>query len=500
MNKARKPVNIKPPGNKRLVTLMVAGLLVAAAVTAAWMSLTMIEQARWDSVLARLPAIPNWSGSPEVFHDAADTLERGLRSGPLGPGIGSLGNLYLANYCYDEAAKCYEITMEFDPSSGKWPYLLAYVRSMKGETGSCADLLDKAVELAPDYSPALLRRADEHYKIRDPQAASADYRRVLGMKSSDAYAHFGLARIASDEGKWEEAKAHLDKALAADPLFGNAHRLMASVHGHFGRAAEQEKALKTAEACGRFVPPPDPWVDELESMCYHVEKLLAKAFAADKTRKLDVARTLCERVVAIAPESFDATFRLANVLQALGDRARAETLFRKALTLRAKDESRYPVIHNNLGEILFRQGRLEEAAAEFEEAVKLEPDIEAAHLNLGCVLTNLGRPAEAAEHCQRVLALNPESDGAHFNLALALLKTGKPDEAKTHYLEALRINPRLYRAHYQLGVYFQTSGNAEQAATHFQQALAGAEAAGDQAMVQILRRPVRAPGPQGPRP
>lgn len=487
MSKARKTRNTPPARKKRLVPVIIAVLLVAAAALAGWVSLTLIDQARRDSILSRIPARPDWSSSPEALRTAADELERGLQYGPLGPGIGRLGGFYLANYCYGEAAKCYEIAMELEPSNGQWPYLLAYVHGMMGSTGAMGELLDKAIELAPRYAPALLRRADEHYKAGDRQAASADYQRVLRIKSTDPYAHFGLARIAVDDGRWDEAKTHLDKAIEADRAFGNAHRLMASVHGHFGRAAEQAKELQVAEACGRFFPAPDLWVDETESMCYQVEKLLTKGYIAEKPRKFDEAKSIYERVVAVAPDRFDGVFRLATVLQALDQRAPAETLFRKALTLKSEDESRYPVIHSNLGEILFRQGRLDEAKSELEQAIKLNPDLDAAHLNLGSVLLKLGRFSQAAEHCRRAQELNPKSDGAHFNLAIALLQNNQADEAKDHFLEALRINPRLYTAHYQLGVYFQKAGNAEQATAHFRQALAGAEAAGDRALAQRIR-------------
>ncbi len=300
---------------KRTVALVFRGaLFLGAAVLVAWMSYGMILQMRREALLERLPARPDLSGSPEALRIKADEVQAALDRGPLGAGVGRLGNLYLANFFYDEAAQCYVLSMEIEPRTAQWPYLLAYVRAMKGETESTLELLNRAIALAPSYMPALLRRADERYKGSRPDEAAEDYREVLKTKPKDPYAHFGLARIAVDKAQWEEAQSHLEQTIAADPAFGNAHRLMASVHAHHGRSAEQEQALKVAEACGRFFPAPDPWVDELESLCYHVEKLLAKGYMAERTRKFEIARNLYERVTAIAPDRFEGVFRLGTVL------------------------------------------------------------------------------------------------------------------------------------------------------------------------------------------
>jgi Flp pilus assembly protein TadD len=52
--------------------------------------------------------------------------------------------------------------------------------------------------------------------------------------------------------------------------------------------------------------------------------------------------------------------------------------------------------HLNLGNTLFRQGRLEEAVAEYREALRIDPDYAGAHYNLGQALSRLGRESEAA--------------------------------------------------------------------------------------------------------
>ncbi len=51
--------------------------------------------------------------------------------------------------------------------------------------------------------------------------------------------------------------------------------------------------------------------------------------------------------------------------------------------------------HNNLGNALKAHGKLEEAVAEYREAVRIKPDYVEPHYNLGLVLNAQGKPEEA---------------------------------------------------------------------------------------------------------
>jgi tetratricopeptide (TPR) repeat protein len=48
----------------------------------------------------------------------------------------------------------------------------------------------------------------------------------------------------------------------------------------------------------------------------------------------------------------------------------------------------------------------------------------------------LNHPAEAADQFTEALRLNPNAPGAHYHLALALVRLGKPQEALPHAQKA----------------------------------------------------------------
>ncbi len=468
----KKRRNVEPvkPARRRLSSRWL--ILAIAAAAAFWYSSALVGHARGEIVLARLPKTPDVASQTPALARIVGETESALRAAPSGPGAGRLGQLYQANDYYDEAATCYELAKELDPKNPQWPYLLAYVLLMKGETGTVIeDLLRQTLELDPRYEPALLRSAENDCLMGNTEEALKDYRRRLELKPNDPYALLGIARIAVDRGQWEEAERCLKDALKADPGFGAAHRVSASVHGHFGRTEEQQQSLERATAAGRFLPAPDPWVDAVEEQCYKTDNLLVQAFAASKIAKTKKAQAIYERIISIEPNDAEAYWRLGTILLAQRQAARAEELFRKALELGVEDETRYPVIRNNLGQALVAQRRLGDAASEFQRALELDPDFELAHTNLGSVLVQQGHPEEAIKHCEKAVSLNPSSDGAQYNWGIALLKLGDAQAAAAHFSAATRLNPRLAAAHYQLGVFFERSGDHEQAVQCFRRAL-----------------------------
>jgi len=75
-----------------------------------------------------------------------------------------------------------------------------------------------------------------------------------------------------------------------------------------------------------------------------------------------------------------------------------------------------PVAHNTLGTVLQALGRWVEARAEYDRTVALHPGAAYALNNL-CSLDLLeGEPARAARTCQQALALQPSLDAARQNL------------------------------------------------------------------------------------
>jgi tetratricopeptide (TPR) repeat protein len=102
-----------------------------------------------------------------------------------------------------------------------------------------------------------------------------------------------------------------------------------------------------------------------------------------------------------------------------------------------------PDLHSGLTIILARQGKIDEALAHTREALRLDPRNVAARVNLGNLLAIKGDTAGAIAAYEQALRLDPGSADAHGNLGVVLAGRGRAAEAEAHLLDALRLNPNM---------------------------------------------------------
>lgn len=117
-----------------------------------------------------------------------------------------------------------------------------------------------------------------------------------------------------------------------------------------------------------------------------------------------------------------------------GDSVLAEHLFRQATDL----EPHMAAALTNLGNLVYRQGELEEARRLYERALEHDPMQPEARYNLGNLLEDLGETELAIAELRRVCATAPEFTDAHYNLGLMLAQVGGTAQARQHlerYLE-----------------------------------------------------------------
>lgn len=127
--------------------------------------------------------------------------------------------------------------------------------------------------------------------------------------------------------------------------------------------------------------------------------------------------------------------------------------------------------HNNLGNLLREDGRLEEAVVHLEAALRIRPDLTKVHNNVANCYRDLKRPAEAVAHYRRALELDPEYAEAHNNLGRVLRELGRADEAVRHHLAALRVDPEHVDARNNLGMALRDLGRMHDALEQFQRAI-----------------------------
>jgi len=129
--------------------------------------------------------------------------------------------------------------------------------------------------------------------------------------------------------------------------------------------------------------------------------------------------------------------------------------------------------HFNLGNLLLGiPGRLPDAIAEYQAALRIKPDFAQVHSVLGMALATIpGRLPEAISHYEAALKINPGLVEAHFNLGNAWLQQGRWSDACEQYEETLKLKPDHVDGHVNLGITLAGMGRLNEAVAQFETAL-----------------------------
>lgn len=130
------------------------------------------------------------------------------------------------------------------PASPAPYHHLAHLYVKMGRNSDGQKFYQGALALDPSYRTAYNSAALSSYSDRRFRAAEREHRRVLALAPDDAYAHFGLGRLAAQRKRWHEAEALLTKSLELDGHLIDAYRELGDVQVKLGR---HEKAIGAYE-------------------------------------------------------------------------------------------------------------------------------------------------------------------------------------------------------------------------------------------------------------
>lgn len=138
------------------------------------------------------------------------------------------------------------------------------------------------------------------------------------------------------------------------------------------------------------------------------------------------------------------------------------------LVERSPDDVRYVFHHANYA---FDANQLQVAAASYERAIELEPELVGAHVNLGSVYDELGLLDDALHSYQAALELEPNEDRTLCNMGNVFFKKRQYEKAIEYFDKALEVNPKSQLAHYNMAILFADSEIYREAIAEFQKAV-----------------------------
>jgi len=156
-------------------------------------------------------------------------------------------------------------------------------------------------------------------------------------------------------------------------------------------------------------------------------------FAWTQTSYWQDNETLFTHALAVTSNNDVAENNLGIVLLRKGKLDEAISKLQRAVDLRSKNAP----AHDNLAKAFLQKGQLADAMIHYRKLLELEPNNEEGRNILGTVLAQQGRIKEAVEQWQRVLAIQPENGNAMSNLAWVF--AASPEESLRDGTQAVRL-------------------------------------------------------------
>jgi len=157
------------------------------------------------------------------------------------------------------------------------------------------------------------------------------------------------------------------------------------------------------------------------------------------------SETLWNHALAVTSKNDVAEQNLGFLFMQRGDFDSAISHFETALQIRSHNSAAHynfgsALIENSLASVLKRKGRLNEAVDHYQNAMRLRPGYGDPYLNLGNLLFQQGRMRDAIAQWQKAHATLPKDARFHTALADAFLGAGLQKEAIAEYEYGARIS------------------------------------------------------------
>jgi tetratricopeptide (TPR) repeat protein len=416
----------------------IAAAILSAAILFWWVGGVAVRRVQ----AARLPSLPPTGIVPDAAYRQLVDADTAARAAPTSAAaVGDLGIVYHASLLMMQADHAYAVAETLAADDWRWTYYRGLIHEERGEHDAARAAFERVAAADSGQGLAWYRLAEIAFKqgrVDDAEQAYARARdstptstTVGGLPARRAtplrvYAQVGLARIDIERGRLDDARVTLDAVLQQTPRFGAARSLRRQVETGDPPPHDPGSA---------FVPPADPLLDAIVARSLHTDLLLKHAALAARGGDSAWRQRLARQALTANPRGLDVLLEMAAMLQAAGRHIEALEYLRQC-------EEVAPGDHHTLveqGKSLSELGRLDEAEQVLRRAVRVRDA--AAEYNLGTVLDRMDRWDEARQHYERALAIDPFHARALNNLGVGLDRRGRGPEALVIYARAIAAAP-----------------------------------------------------------
>ena len=369
-----------------------------------------------------------------------------------------LGRVYSELGDYERSEKVYREALELAPEDGRIRVRLAYTLAANGDLDAAAGQFERVLENEPDYLEALLGLARVRQGLKELDVAEALFEKALELKPDLVQAKEYLAGVHQEKREFNEASDVLESLLAMpEDAYPSTQRAQFWAQLGFVRQ-EVGDHTGAVEALGkaRALSPEDPRfeaafvqvlfvadrVDEAETAYREAIRRFPESdglnvLGAQIDFEQGQKQEALERLLGMArlePENPTLTSAVVDLFQRERRFADGEAFLLEMMGKTGESE----LLLFQLGAMLERQKKYDEAEVAFKKVLEMNPGNSAAINYLGYMLAERGiRLEESLDYIQRAVALDPYNGAYLDSLGWVYYKLGKLDLAEENIVKAI---------------------------------------------------------------
>ena len=324
------------------------------------------------------------------------------------------------------------------------------------DTAGARKAFEKALELKPDFLPALSNLARLDIGEKQIDVARKRYDDFLAKNPKNSQAYLQYAELLAMTGTpVKDVQAVLDRGLAATPA---ALPIRVALVRLLAQSGDTKRALLLAQEAS-VAAPDDPSIldllgraqvaaGEMQQALSTYEKLaarlpnspmplIAQADLQVAAKDLNAAENSLRKALTIKPDTVEAQQRLVAILLS-SKRGDAAVGVARDIQKQRKDAAVGYILE---GEALISQGKKPEAVPLFEEALKRDKSAQSV-IRLYMARMGAGQAQEAAKGVGEWVKANPKDLVVRTYLAERSLAEQKYDQAAQQYRQMLELAPK----------------------------------------------------------
>ncbi|PSB54070.1 hypothetical protein C7B67_00590 [filamentous cyanobacterium Phorm 6] len=371
----------------------------------------------------------------------------------------------------DEASANYKKALEFNWEDAEYHKKLAEVYVLKGEFESAIAQCNLAIKFKPNFAPAYLTMGNALHAQDKLEMAIEAYLQALKIQPIFAEASANLGSMYYKLGQLAQAASHYQKALVINPT-------LCSVNVMLGDVLQQQGKLDAAIACYQKVLQLQPGdvntAEKLSSLIAQKQRETADSNFIELETESSVQPISVNKYEGYGLQPSSINLSPAPTNENLNTPfTNPDEVSEQVTSLKVPDSGQvanYQEVepYKRLAEDCLVQGKIKEAIAICQQALKIRPDFIHAYVTLGNALQAEGKIEAAIRSYSQALELQPNFAEVRANIGSMYFKMGRLEEAIAHYKQAIVLSPDLAGAHWNLGKVYHKHGDIEAAIACFQ--------------------------------